>query len=77
MHTKYEIDQDADNTNRIVYVRTVAVADLPDEVRREVGGLETLYAVHDSDGERLALVRDRRLAFVLARQNDMAPVSVH
>ncbi|PQO23163.1 DUF1150 domain-containing protein [Rhodobacteraceae bacterium WD3A24] len=77
MHTKFEIDQDADNANRIVYVRPVAVADLPDEVRREVGGLETLYAVHDSDGERLALVRDRRLAFVLARQNDMAPVSVH
>ena len=36
-----------------------------------------LYAVHDADGQRLAVVRDRRLAFVLARQNDLAPVSVH
>ncbi len=29
------------------------------------------------NGEQLALVEDRRLAFVLARQNDMAPVTVH
>jgi len=36
-----------------------------------------IYAVHRADGERLALVRDRALAFVLARQNDLAPVSVH
>ena len=62
---------------RIVYVRPVAVADLPEPIRREAGGIETLYAVHDADGERLALVRDRDLAFVLARQNDLAPVHVH
>ena len=77
MNTKLDIDETTGTENRIVYVRPVAVADLPEEVKREVGGLETLYAVHDSDGERLALVRDRKLAFVLARQNDMAPVSVH
>ncbi|PIV78887.1 MAG: DUF1150 domain-containing protein, partial [Rhodobacteraceae bacterium CG17_big_fil_post_rev_8_21_14_2_50_63_15] len=29
------------------------------------------------EGERLALVRDRRLAFMLARQNNMEPVTVH
>ena len=29
------------------------------------------------DGERLALVRDRQLAFFLARQNELTPVSVH
>lgn len=62
---------------QIVYVRPVAVADLPDEIRREAEGIETLYAVHDTDGARLALVRDRDLAFVLARQNDLAPVHVH
>lgn len=62
---------------RIVYVRPVAVADLPEDLRREVPGIDTLYALHDTDGERLALVRDRRLAFALARQNDLAPVSVH
>ena len=62
---------------RVVYVRPVAVADLPDDIREAAHGLETLYAVHDTDGERLALVRDRDLAFVLARQNDLAPVHVH
>jgi hypothetical protein len=62
---------------RIVYVRPVPVADLPAEIRVQVGGVGTVYAVHAADGERLALVRDRRLAFALARQNDLAPVSAH
>jgi len=66
-----------DSADRIVYVREVAVKDLPDEVRREAGGLEKLYAVHNGEGARLALVRDRHMAFVLARQNDFAPVAVH
>lgn len=75
MDTK--IDFGTTDERRIVYVRPVAVSDLPDEIRQEIKGIDTLYAVHDTDGERLALVRDRRLAFVLARQNDCAPVSVH
>lgn len=62
---------------RIVYVRRVAVSELPDEVQQEVGEIEQLYAVHSADGERLALVKDRSLAFILARQNDLAPVTVH
>lgn len=62
---------------RIVYVRPVNVADLPAEVQAQIGGLTTIYAVHDADGDRLALVRDRKLAFALARQNDLAPVNVH
>ncbi len=63
--------------SRIVYVRPVRIEDLPDEVRQQAMGAETLFAVHNAEGERLALVRDRRLAFVLARQNDLAPVNVH
>lgn len=66
-----------ESDNRIVYVREVSVDDLPDEIRPQVGGLKKLYAVHTAEGERLALVRDRELAFVLARQNDFAPVTVH
>ncbi len=62
---------------RIVYVRPVPVNSLPDEVQAQLPGLSMLYAVHDADGERLALVRDRALAFALARQNDMAPVNAH
>ena len=62
---------------RIVYVRPVKVDDLPADVQAHAGGLTTIYALHDADGDRLALVRDRALAFALARQNDLAPVNVH
>lgn len=61
----------------IVYIRSVAVAELPSEVQEAAMGATELYAVHSAEGERLALVKDRRLAFLLARQNDLAPVSVH
>lgn len=74
MDTKYEMLNDG---ARIVYVRAVRVEDLPEEVRDQAGGLDEVYAVCDADGERLALVKDRAMAFVLARQNDMAPVTVH
>ena len=63
--------------SRIVYVRPVVVADLPEEIRNQAEGLDRLYAVHRPDSERLALVRDRDLAFALARQNDLAPVNAH
>ena len=63
--------------SRIVYVRPVAVADLPSEVQAQLGETKTIYALHDQDGDRLALVRDRKMAFVIARQNDLAPVNVH
>ena len=62
---------------RIVYVRPIAVADLPQEVQAQAAGLQTIYAVHLANGDRVALVRDRALAFALARQNHMAPVNVH
>ena len=63
--------------DRIVYVRPVAVADLPDEVRAQIEGTDVVYSVHAPDGQRLALVADRALAFHLARAHDFAPVSVH
>ena len=75
MDTKFDFGMSGENP--IVYVRPVKVADLPEEIRQQAMGIETLYAVHDAMGAQLALVKDRRLAFVLARQNDMAPVAVH
>ena len=77
MNTKYPLDELAGRG--IVYIRPVLVIDLPTEVQHEAEGegIETLYAVHDAKGARLALVRDRQMAFLLARQNDFAPVSVH
>ncbi len=62
---------------RIVYVRSGEVSELPEDVQEQVGDQTRLYAVHRADGERLALVRDRGMAFALARQNDLAPVTVH
>ena len=75
MNTEYNFNELRDE--RLVYVRPVEVSDLPDEVQEQADGLEQLYAVHDANGERLALVRDRQMAFALARQNDFAPVNVH
>jgi hypothetical protein len=75
MHTKYDVP--TSDENQIVYVRKVAVKDLPKEVQDQAGGLESVYAVHRADGAQLALVHNRALAFALARQNDLAPVTVH
>ena len=81
MDTKYDFDapeaQDETPQRPIVYVRSVAVKDLPREIREQAMGAEELYAVHTEDGKRLALVRNRNLAFMLARQNDLSPVNVH
>jgi len=63
--------------NRIVYVRPIAVDRLPEALRAQIGGLKTVYAVHGENGEQLALVADRKLAFSLAREHDMAPVNAH
>lgn len=72
-----KFDFGAESGERIVYVRPVSVADLPEEIRAQAMGLQTLYALHDERGERLALVKDRWMAFALARQNDRTPVNVH
>lgn len=70
-------DQQTAPEQKIVYIRKVAVVDLPEDVQEQAQGLETLYAIGAETGEQLALVRDRELAFVVARQNDMQPHSVH
>lgn len=73
----HKFDFGAEAEDRIVYVRSVNPADLPDEIREQVGDVDTLYAVHNENGERLALVKERSLAFVLARQHHLTPVAVH
>ena len=35
------------------------------------------YAIHAADGTQMAVVPDRDVAFILVRQNDLDPVSVH
>ena len=75
MNTPFDIK--GMDLERLVYVRPVDVSDLPEDLQEQAKGLGTVYALHSSDGERLALVKDRSLAFILARQNDLAPVNVH
>ena len=69
---------------KLVYVRTVIARDVIDDLVDEEGDMvievpedTTLYSVHSADGERIALVGDRDLAFAAARQHEMNPVSVH
>lgn len=66
----------APEQDRIVYVRPVDFADLPQEVQEQAASKRDIYAVHAANGDRLALVHGQKLAFVLARQNDMSPVYV-
>ncbi len=66
-----------ESNSRIVYVRPVLVSDLPDNLRDQADGAATIYALHAPDGARLALVKDRALAFMVAREHDYAPVNVH
>ncbi|MEM8772393.1 MAG: DUF1150 family protein [Pseudomonadota bacterium] len=69
---------------KLVYIRPIAASDVMDDLEDALGDIDSaiegdaiLYSVHDADGERLALVGDRELAFAAARQYEMTPVSVH
>ncbi|TVQ54931.1 MAG: DUF1150 family protein [Rhodobacteraceae bacterium] len=65
-----------EGAGRIVYIRAVPAAELPPAARAQIGA-QPVYAIHDAEGSRLALVVDRAVAFAVARQNDLTPVSVH
>ena len=69
---------------KLVYVRPVLVGDVADDLVDEETDVAidlpddaVLYSVHAANGERIALVGDRALAFAAARQHEMNPVSVH
>ena len=69
---------------KLVYVRAVIASDVMDDLIDEDGDSiieieddAMLYSVHTADGECIALVGDRDLAFAAARQHEMNPVSVH
>ena len=69
---------------KLVYIRAIAASDVLsdlegafEDAELEVEAGAIIYSVHDEDGERLALVGDRELAFAAARQHELTPVSVH
>jgi hypothetical protein len=75
MHSKYDFSHF--DTDDLVYIKTVAVTELPLDLQRQVGPDKTLYAVHKADGERVAVVENRALAHRLARDNDLTPMTLH
>lgn len=76
MDTPHDITMQ-DNQNRVVYVRPVPAAELPEPIRAQADAAQNIYALHAANGDRLALVNGRNLAFAVARQHDMQPVHVH
>lgn len=38
---------------------------------------DNLWIIYDSDGSKIAATSDRDFAFIVARQNDFEPCSVH
>lgn len=69
---------------RLVYVREVIAKDALQELSAEdsadfpdMPDDTVLYALHSADGERIALMGNRELAFAAARQHEMTPVNVH
>lgn len=58
----------------IVYVREVDPASLPAELKDYPG---RLHALHDEQGNQIAIAPDRGQAFALARRNNLKPISVH
>ena len=77
MNTPFDFSKLDAGKERLVYIRPVVVSELPDEMQHQAEGQDHVYAVHSADGACLALVKDKKLAFDLARENDFAPVNVH
>ena len=61
--------------SQIVYIREANADELPEQFR---GTDQKVFALHDGEsGEQLALTADRKVAFALAKKNDLTPTSVH
>jgi len=60
----------------VAYVRAVATSDLGEGIEAPEG-VDTVYALHDAAGKRLALFDNREFAFQIAKQNDLTPMSAH
>ena len=58
MNTKFDFKRMEDG-ERLVYIRPIDVADLPDEMQEQAEGRDRIYGVHSPDGLCLALVKDQ------------------
>ena len=70
--------QDLKNLGQqFIYLKPVSAAELPEELRQEAGDIEIVFSVHNTEGEQVALVADKRVADALARQNELEVVALH
>jgi hypothetical protein len=58
----------------IVYAPEADPEALPEHLKKAPG---KIFSVHNPEGTCLALTDDRKIAFELAKRNDLVPVSVH
>ena len=58
MNTPFEFNA---GDKAIVYVKAVDAKDLPEDVQSQMQDLDRVYAVHDAEGQQLALVADRKI----------------
>ena len=65
----------------LVYIRPIDESELnrilPPNALDELNDTQNLFAVHDSKGQRIAIVEGREAAFEAARANDLKPASLH
>ena len=65
----------------LVYVRRLELEEarqiVPAEAFDAISEPDDLFSVHDSNGQRLAVVEGRDAAFAAARAHDLRPRSVH
>lgn len=71
------VAKDATQAPKLVYIRAVDKTTLPEPLQNATADIPAPYSVHAPNGDRLAIVRDQKLAFSLARQNNLSPVYVH
>ena len=46
-------------------------------IKQDVYEGKNMWLIYDAEGERVAATDDREFAFIVARQNDLDPYSVH
>lgn len=61
----------------LVYVKPVAVSDLPKRLADQAGELEEVFSVHDANGQQLALVASRDIAQDIAARHKLSAVALH
>lgn len=69
------------NDEKLVYVRPLELEELEDllpaNAIAQLDSTDDLFAVHGSDGQRLAIVEGREAAFAAARAHELVPASLH